>query len=281
MKIAFASGKGGTGKTTISVNLARTLSGQFPVQYVDCDVEEPNGHLFMKPHITNSFCVTVSIPKIDEKKCTHCSECANLCAYNAIASLPTTTIIFRDLCHSCGGCKLVCPTGAITEIEKRIGIIERGVSKGVDFVQGRLDIGEARSSPLIRALEKHINSESLVLIDSPPGANCAALSSIHLADKVVLVAEPTPFGLSDLMTIVEMVKAIGKPFGVVINKWGIGNDSLENWCKNEHIAILGRIPHDIQIARQYSTGMLIVEELPDTKEYFEGIVRSFFSEAER
>lgn len=277
MKIAFASGKGGTGKTTVSANLARTLSGKFSVQYIDCDVEEPNGHLFLKPQIKHSVYVKVAVPKIDDGKCTNCAECASFCAYNAIASLPGATLVFPELCHGCGGCRMVCPEGAITEVERKIGVIERGDSAGIDFIYGRLDVGEAMSAPVIRALGRYIDEKSLVLIDSPPGANCSTLSSLNLADKIVLTAEPTPFGLNDLKLIVEMVRAIGKPFGVIINRVGIGDDSLEKWLESEKINVFGRIPDDIRIARLYSKGILAVDEMPRIKEIFEGISLNLLS----
>ena len=171
MKIAFASGKGGTGKTTVSVNIARILSGRFPVQFVDCDVEEPNGHLFLKPFIRHSIYVKALVPKIDDKKCTNCAECSSFCVYKAIASLPNVTLVFPELCHSCGGCALICPEKAITEIERKIGIIERGDSSGIDFIHGKLDVGKTMASPLIRSLGKYIDDKLLVIMD---------LSLIHI-----------------------------------------------------------------------------------------------------
>jgi MinD superfamily P-loop ATPase len=280
MKIAFASGKGGAGKTTVSVNLARILSNIRSLQFIDCDVEEPNGHLFLKPSIRHSVHVNIRVPLIDEKKCNNCGECARFCAYKAIASLPKVTLIFDDLCHSCGGCKLLCPEQAITEVDRKIGIIERGDSGGIDFIHGRLDVGKAMSSPLIHALEKYINDDCLVIMDSPPGANCATMSSLKIADRIILVAEPTPFGLNDLKIIVDMVKELKKPFSVIINRYGMGNDKLEEWCLDNNIRITGKIPNDPVIARLYSDGHILVNSSQEYKRIFEDIAAEILREVQ-
>jgi MinD superfamily P-loop ATPase len=271
MKIAFASGKGGTGKTTISTNIAKLMSEKSSVQFIDCDVEEPNGHLFLKPTIRHSVYVKVFVPRIDEVKCTNCGECSAFCAYKAIASLPNTTLVFPELCHSCGGCKMVCPENAITENLRKVGLIERGSASGIDFIHGKLNVGEAMSSPLIKRIGKYIDENSLVLIDSPPGANCGTLSTLKLADMVVLIAEPTPFGLNDLEIIARMLKAINKPFGVIINRAGIGDEIIENWCKTENVPVWGKIPDDMMIAELCSNGALVVDILVHIRKIFETI----------
>lgn len=281
MVIAIASGKGGTGKTTVAANLARILSNKRSVQYLDCDVEEPNGHLFLHPVIRHSVHAKVSAPKVDEAKCTNCGECARLCAYNAIASLPATTLVFPELCHSCGGCRLVCPEGAITEVERKIGIIERGDAQGIDFVNGRLDVGEALSPPLIRSLFRYIDETALTIIDSPPGASCPAIASIKKAKMVILVAEPTPFGLNDLKIAVEMTRGLSIPFGIVINKWTMEFDRLEQWCNEQNIPLWGRIPDEMKIARAYSKGLLAVDIFPESAEIFREIAETLMKEAEK
>jgi MinD superfamily P-loop ATPase len=280
MKIAFASGKGGTGKTTISTNIARILSGRNQVQYIDCDVEEPNGHLFFKPIIRHSVFVKVPVPQIDEMKCTNCGECASFCAYNALASLPGTTLVFPELCHSCGGCKLVCPESAITEVERQVGLIERGDASGVDFIHGKLNIGEVMSSPIIRNLGKYIDDKSLVLIDSPPGANCGTMSTLNHADMVVLTAEPTPFGLNDLKIIVDMLRAIRKPSGVIINRAGKGDNIIEDWCREENIPLWGKIPDDMKIAEICSKGLLVVDYMVEIRELLQNLSLHILREAQ-
>jgi MinD superfamily P-loop ATPase len=268
MKIAFASGKGGTGKTTLSTNIAKILSGKSSVQFIDCDIEEPNAHLFLKPKIRHSVFVKVPVPQIDEMKCTNCGECASFCAYKALASLPGTTLVFPELCHSCGGCKLVCPESAITETERQVGLIERGNSSGIDFIHGKLNVGESMSSPIIRNLGRYIDNDSLVLIDSPPGANCGTMSTLKHADMVVLTAEPTPFGLNDLKIIAEMLKTIRKPFGVIINRAGVGDEIIEHWCREEYVPLWGKIPDDIHIAEICSKGLLVVDYMMEIRELF-------------
>lgn len=279
MKIAFASGKGGTGKTMVSVNLSKLLSGRFSVQYIDCDVEEPNGHLFLKPSIKHSVNAAVYRPKIDEVKCTNCGVCSSFCAFKAITSLPNATFVFPELCHSCGGCKILCPEKAITEVEKIIGIIQRGEASGIDFIQGRLKVGAAMSSPLIRMLMKYIDDTALVFMDSPPGSACAAASAVYNADLIAVVAEPTPFGVNDMKIIIEMIKAIKKPFGVIINRYNLGGDSLKEWCLQENISVFGRIDEDMEIARAGSKGLLIIDEIPYTRKMFETIAKNLLKGA--
>lgn len=278
MRVAVASGKGGTGKTTVSTNLARVLSRSGRVQYVDCDVEEPNGHLFLHPVMKQVSNVEVLVPEIDADKCTNCGECSRVCRYRAIACLGKATITFPELCHGCGGCTLVCPFGAITEVGRTIGVVEQGDADGVEFVHGRLNVGEAMSPPLIRAVAAHIDNCMTVVIDAPPGTSCPVVASLRGTDVVVLVAEPTAFGLHDLTLAVETVRVMSIPFGVFINRSDIGDDRVERFCTEENIPVWGVIPHDRRIAEAYSSGNLAVDVLTDTAVYFESLAKTLLGE---
>ena len=267
--IAVASGKGGTGKTTIATNLARIASerGQ-TVQYIDCDVEEPNGHIFLKPEIAERQDATVEIPHVDAAKCTACGECGAICQYSAIVCLGGQVLVFDRLCHSCGGCWRVCPAGAITPKPMKIGEIETGKAGRIDFVSGRLQIGHVMTPALIREVKTHIDAAGLTILDVPPGTSCPDVSSLRGADFVLLVTEPTPFGLHDLTLAVELVRELGLPFGVVLNRDGVGDDRVERYCRDEEIEILLRVPDDRRIAEAYSTGRMIVDALPEYRERF-------------
>jgi len=266
LKIGIASGKGGTGKTTVATNLARV--GRERVCYVDCDVEEPNGHLFLKPEISETLHVTVPVPRIDIPRCNFCGMCRDVCRFNALAVLFKSVLVFDELCHSCGGCALVCPFGAIQEEPREIGIVEKGKSNGIFFLGGRLNVGEAMAPPLIRAVKREIPRKELVLIDASPGTSCPVITALQEVDYCLLVTEPTPFGLHDLRLAVEMVRKISIPFGVVINRDGIGNADTEHYCSAENIPVLMRIPDDRRIAEAYSRGEMIVDTLPEIKSKF-------------
>ncbi len=272
--IAVASGKGGTGKTTVSTNLARIAAMQeLEVSYLDCDVEEPNGHIFLRPSIDNTTAVSVPVPVVDEQKCTACGKCKEICQYSAIALLGKTVLTFPNLCHGCGGCLLVCPTGAITETGRNVGVVEEGISGSVRFVHGILKIGEAMSPPLIRAVKDRILPQGISIVDSPPGTLCPVIQSVKGADYVVLVTEPTPFGLNDLILAVEMLRVLELPFGVVVNRADAGDEAVFDYCSSESIDVLARIPDDRRIAEAYSCGSLAVEALPEYASLFESLLK--------
>jgi len=267
--IAVASGKGGTGKTTIATNLARVASETGErVCYIDCDVEEPNGHIFLKPEIAEREDATVDIPHVDAAKCTACGECGAICRYSAIVCLGGQVLVFDRLCHSCGGCWQVCPAGAITPEPMRIGEIETGRAGRIDFVSGRLRIGHVMTPALIRKVKAHIDAAGLTVLDVPPGTSCPVVTSLRGADFVLLVTEPTPFGLYDLSLAVELVRELKLPFGVVINRDGVGDDRVERYCRDVGIDILLRVSDDRRIAEAYSTGRMIVDALPEYRESF-------------
>lgn len=266
MTVAIASGKGGTGKTTMAVNLALSLQG--PVQLIDCDVEEPNSAIFLKPQIDASESVGIAVPHVDETLCDACGECGRFCRYHAIVSLKTTPLVFPELCHGCGGCALVCPTGAIHEELRSIGVIEQGVRGSILFAQGRLNVGEAMPVPLIRALKKKKRTDGIVLLDSPPGTSCPVIATLRGSDLVVLVTEPTPFGLNDLDLAVQTVRTLGMPFGVVINRSDSGDDGVLRYCTKESIPILLEVPDERRVAEAYSRGETAVEALPHMRELF-------------
>ena len=267
LSIAVASGKGGTGKTTIAVNLA--LCAPAPVQVLDCDVEEPNCHLFLKPVIRRRESVGVPVPAVDEAKCTACGACGEICQYHAIVSLKTKPLVFPDLCHGCGGCAKVCPTGAIREVPREVGVVEMGVCGPLAFVQGRLNVGHPMSPPIIRAVKHFAAAEATVILDCPPGTSCPVITAIRGSDYVLLVTEPTPFGLNDLRLAVETVRQLGLPFGVVINRADIGDRGVRDYCAQEGITILLEVPDDRRIAEAYSRGEVIVEALPEYRPTFE------------
>jgi MinD superfamily P-loop ATPase len=241
--------------------------------FLDCDVESPNAHLFLKPEIESEERAGISVPVVDEEKCTHCGKCQAICEYHAIAVLENKVIIFDNLCHGCGGCTLVCPEGAITEKQHSIGIVKRGkVGKSITFVGGYFDVGEEISPPLIMAVKKHIGDNCITIIDAPPGTSCPMVESVVGSDFCLLVTEPTPFGLSDLMMAVECLRQIKIPFGVVLNRSNIGNASVEDYCRKERIPILMRIPYRKEIAVSYSNGVLLVDAFPEYRETFAKLV---------
>lgn len=270
MKICIASGKGGTGKTTIATNLA--ASSQEPVLLLDCDVEEPNAHLFLRPKINRTTAVYKPIPQVDFDKCTFCGKCAEICEYNAIAVLKDKVLIFSELCHGCGGCTLLCPEGAISEVGQAVGVVEEGETGHVAFAHGKLNIGDAMAVPVINAVKETIGEHALTLLDAPPGTSCPVVTAMTGCDYCILVTEPTPFGLHDLKLAVGVARVLNIPRGVIINRADLGDDSVEAYCREEDIPILMRIPMDRKIAEAYSRGKLLIELLPEYQEKFQNVL---------
>lgn len=269
MIIAVASGKGGTGKTTVATNLAKSIGEG--VQLIDCDVEEPNSHLFLNPNLEKSEEVYVPRPRVNLDKCTFCGECAKICRFSAIVVIKKHVLVFPELCHGCGGCSKVCPEEAISEVPKSIGILEQGESHPVGFIHGRLEVGEAMSPPLIKAARALANVNNLVIIDSPPGTSCPVIAAVKGSDFCILVTEPTPFGLNDLELAVEVVRELGIPSGVVINRSDIGDLAVKEFCERRSIPILMEIPEDRQIAEAYSRGVMIIDAIPEYRVKFQDL----------
>jgi MinD superfamily P-loop ATPase len=263
MKIAVASGKGGTGKTTVATNLAVTLSrrGQ-SVAYLDCDVEEPNGHLFLKPRIRTEGPVVRLLPQVDAGRCALCGVCARFCQFGAIACLGDQVLVFSELCHACGGCALVCPEKAITETPRRTGTVRTGERDELQFVEGRLNVGEPSGPPVIRAVKQAAPPVVWTLLDAPPGTGCPVVETLRGSDYVLLVTEPTPFGLHDLKLAVDVVRALEIPCGVVINRAGAAFPELDDFLKAGGIEVLGRLPDDRAVAEAYARGELICDAVP-------------------
>ena len=268
MIISVASGKGGTGKTMVATSLALSLKGKENVLFLDCDVEEPNAHIFLKPGITRRIPVCIPVPRIDEKKCTYCGKCAEVCAYNAIAVLDEHILTFSQLCHGCGACSYLCQEKAVSEQGREIGVVESGQSDGVEFVQGRLTVSEAMPTPVIRKVKEQANGDGIVITDVSPGTSCPVVESIKGSDFCLLITEPTPFGLNDLMLAVDTAKELRIPCGVVINRAGIGDSKVQEYCAKENIPVLLNIPLDTSIARLYSKGVTLVEGMPKWTESF-------------
>ncbi len=280
MRVAIASGKGGTGKTTFATNLAVTAAvAGLDVRLLDCDVEEPDCHLFLWPGLQREEPVRVPVPQVDEELCNRCGKCAQVCEYRAITVLPSAVLIFPELCHACGACTLLCPRHAIQEVGRRIGVVQRGRAGGIAFTQGTLDVGEARAVPLIKAVreagDEHgpagaaTSSEAaLVIIDSPPGTSCPTIEACRDADLVVLVTEPTPFGLHDLRLAVDMVRALGLPFVVAVNRSDVGDDRVRCYCDDEGVSVIAELRDDRRIAETYSRGRLAVATVPGVRERY-------------
>jgi len=265
MIISVASGKGGTGKTIISTSLALSLG---EVQFLDCDVEEPNGHIFLKPQINERISVGIPVPEVDESKCNFCGKCAQICEFNAIVVIKKKVLFFPELCHGCGGCSYICPENAIKEVDREIGVIEKGRSGNIDFSHGILNVGEPMAPPLIKQVKGLITNNKDVIIDASPGTSCPVVETVKGSDFCLLVTEPTPFGLNDLILAVEMLKKLVIPCGVVINCADIGDDEVNKYCENENIPILMTIPWDRKIAEAYSRGTPLIEALPEFRDKF-------------
>ena len=292
MKIAVASGKGGTGKTTVAVSLALSITSRHSdakTLFLDCDVEEPNAHLFLRPTIERREEVGIPIPRVDEAKCTHCGRCAGVCQYHAIAVLPQKVLVFPQLCHGCGGCALECPEEAITEVFNPIGVIEEGTAESaafpqsvISFAHGILNVGEPMATPIIRQLKRRAKDfAGTIILDAPPGTACPVVETMRGADFALLVTEPTPFGLHDLKLAVEVARELRVPVGVVINRDGVGDARVDEYCAAEGIAVLMRIPLLRSIAEAYSKGVPLVEALPEYQERFQELYRRIEGEVAR
>jgi MinD superfamily P-loop ATPase len=273
MKISVASGKGGTGKTLVATSLALSLKDNYRVTLLDCDVEEPNDQVFLQPIINHSEPVHIMVPVIAEDKCTYCGKCAEVCAYKAIAVLAEHILVFDELCHGCGACSYLCPEKAISEEPRETGVVGWGQADGMGFVQGTLTVGEAMAPPVIRKVKEHINEDGIIIIDVPPGTSCPVVEAIKGSDFCLLVTEPTPFGLNDLSLAVAAVRELKIPCGVIINRTGVGDTGVEEYCRRENIPILLTIPLDRQIARLYSEGTTLAEGMPEWQDRFREVFR--------
>jgi MinD superfamily P-loop ATPase len=261
MQIAIASGKGGTGKTTLSVALAQIWDG--PVQLLDCDVEAPNASIFLSLEKSSEQTVSVPVPAVDSARCTGCGKCATICQFNALAVAGKSVLVFEELCHSCGGCARICPEQAITEQPRRIGKIRTGQIGTIRLTEGRLDIGRAMVPPLIRAVKKSVDPKLPILIDCPPGTSCPMITAVKDSDFVILVTEPTPFGLHDLTLAVETMRLLKLPFGVILNRSDVGDNRVVEYCEKEKIRLLLQIPESRKIAEAYSRGESILSATPE------------------
>lgn len=278
MKIAVLSGKGGTGKTLVSVNLAAAAK---EAVYIDCDVEEPNGYLFFKPGDIESEKVSVKIPYADEKLCTGCRKCVEFCKYNALAYIGNKLIVFDEVCHSCGGCVLLCPAKALAERDKVIGQVQKGVSEDVTVITGILNTGEASGIPIIKKLlDSRNEGKNLTFIDCPPGSACIVMESIRKADYCILVAEPTLFGVHNFNMVYELVKLFAKPHGAVLNKCLEGENPSEIFCQEKGIKILGRIPFDKELGTLNSDALISVRESEKYRELFSGLLQTVIKEVQ-
>jgi len=266
MKIVVASGKGGTGKTSVAINLALSTGAN---QYLDCDVEEPNAHIFLKGKETSQIPVEILVPVIDKSKCTFCGECSRFCQYNALFVVGDTAMVFPELCHSCGGCSIVCPEGAISEVPRNIATIHKLQINDMELVYGNLNVGEPLAVPVISAVKDQTISEGLVILDAPPGTACPVVESISNADVCIMVTEPTPFGLHDLEIATEVIKQLDVPVGVVVNFAGVGDRTVYNFCEKQNIPILMEIPYNRRIAELYSTGIPFSTEMTEWQPKFQ------------
>ncbi|MDH5389648.1 MAG: ATP-binding protein [Candidatus Bathyarchaeota archaeon] len=266
MILSIASGKGGTGKTSVVVNMALSLRN---IQLLDCDVEEPNAHILLHPKTNETKTVYISTPLVNEEKCDHCGKCAEFCQYNALFVTSEEVLFFPELCHSCGGCAIVCPKDAIREKNVEIGVINLGMADGVELVYGELNVGEPMAVPVIKEVKKQIKNEKTVIIDSPPGTSCPVIESVCGSDYCILVSEPTPFGLHDLKIMVQVLEELNIPFGVIINRAGIGDRKIYDFCEEKGISILLEIPFQRKIAELYSRGIPFIAEMPEWKRKFQ------------
>ncbi|MCK4662528.1 MAG: ATP-binding protein [Bacteroidales bacterium] len=275
MKIAIASGKGGTGKTTLATNLAAYLTEDVEVVLTDLDVEEPNSGLFIKSNLIKKEDKFKMIPKWIEDKCTLCGICQDVCNFHSVIQLDTIILVFPELCHSCYACSELCPTAALPMVPQKMGELKHFKNDKLSFVESRLDIGQEQAVPLIsqtnKYIDKYFSSDIIKIYDCPPGTSCPVIEATKDADFVILVTEPTPFGLHDLKLAIETMKELKKKFGVVINRSGIGNNDVLSYCNKENIPVLANIPNNRRVAELYSNGELIYSKVPEVKQQLENI----------
>lgn len=261
MQITISAGKGGTGKTTVATNLALALMEKYEVQFLDCDVEEPDSEIFLEPELDYEEPVSLKVPEVNDEVCTYCGECGDACEFNAIATFGENTLVYPELCHGCGLCSLVCPVDAITEVDNEIGKLRSGSAGKLEYHDGNLTIGEPMATPIISELKKKIKPGAVSILDSPPGTACPVIESLHGSDFALLVTEPTLFGLHDLKLSVDVVREMGIPLGVVINRNGIGDEGVEHYCRSHDIPVLMRIPDNRDIAVYYSKGIPFIDKI--------------------
>jgi MinD superfamily P-loop ATPase len=281
MRIVVASGKGGTGKTTVATSLALVAAERESVRFMDCDVEAPNAGLFLDPVLEIREDVGILIPRVDETICTYCGKCAEACQFHAIAVIGKKTLVFPELCHGCGSCTLVCPEKAISEQLDVIGVLESGpAANGIEFIQGVMNVGEPMALPIIRELKKweSVNPYAIEIRDAPPGASCQVVETIRGADFVLLVTEPTPFGLHDLKQVVEIARELGLPSGVVINRDGIGDRAVQDYCDENGIPVLMRIPMERRFAEAIASGKTLVGAAPEYRHDFRSMLETIVAE---
>ena len=269
MIISIAGGKGGTGKTTVAVNMALSLDD---VQLLDCDVEEPNVHLLLRPEINETRPVYVPTPKISEDSCDYCGKCSDFCEQNALFVSSEKVLVFPELCNGCGGCVIVCPQKAISERKRKIGTVKMGIAGDVELIYGELEVGEPMAIPVIKEVKRRIKSHKTTIIDCPPGTSCPVIESIYDSDYCILATEPTPFGVHDLKIMVEVLEEIGIPHGVVVNRAGIGDRKLYEYCEAHEIPVLLEIPFQRKIAELYSQGIPFILEMPEWRERFQEVL---------
>lgn len=272
MIIAVASGKGGTGKTTVSTNLALYLSEKQKIVFLDLDVEEPNAHIFLQPENIQQEAVNKIVPLVNYEKCTFCGECAKICAFNAIAVTKNEVMIFKELCHSCGACTYLCPENAIDECNYEVGHVKISKLPNLEFFEGNLNIGEVVAPIIIKSVKSHISKENICILDAPPGSSCSVVETVQDTDFCILVTEPTPFGLSDLNIMVNLLTKLNIPSGIIINQYEEGKNIIDDYARSKNIPVLARIPFDRDIAVSYSTGIPFIKELPVYRDLFASII---------